>query len=349
MEQRGKKLDRRDFLVTGVKAGLVAGAGTATMASVGQFNLARAQARTKVKLGYLHTPAVDGQIWIGIDNGSFAKHGIEFETVQFTTGLELFQAMIGGSLDMLATGAVMSNFPARGQGTAFLLNNVEFATAQLWVREDQGIRSFADLKGRKISTTTGTTAHVFLDTALKANGLDPKSDVEIINQRMAEAVTSFISGAVPAVALWVPFDVTVREKLPQAKKLVDASAYYPEAAIVGGWVARNEYVEKNATTLASIIKGWVEANDYLLADTDRAIAALQSKHYPQVAPAAFAEQFKASKYFTSAQWRKLYADGTATRWLQQVTDFFVSAGGIQNPVPASKYFVPKIYLETVKA
>ena len=89
--------------------------------------------------------------------------------VQFTTGLELFQAMIGGSIDMLATGAVISNFPARGQGKMFLVNNVEFATAQLWVREDQGVKSFADLKGKKISTTTGTTAHVFLDTALRAN------------------------------------------------------------------------------------------------------------------------------------------------------------------------------------
>jgi NitT/TauT family transport system substrate-binding protein len=343
------KLKRRDFLATGVRMGLAAGAGTTAMAGIGQFNLARAQAKTKVKLGYLHTPAVDGQIWLGIDNGSFEKQGIEFETIQFTTGLELFQAMIGGSLDMLATGAVMSNFPARGQGTAFLLNNVEFATAQLWVREDQGIKSFADLKGRRISTTTGTTAHVFLETALKANGLDPKKDVEIINQRMAEAVTSFVSGAVPAVALWVPFDVTVREKVPNAKKLVDASKYYPEAAIVGGWVARNEYVEKNQATLVAIIKGWAEANDYLLSNQDKAIAALQSKRYPNVEPAAFAEQFKASKYFTSSEWRKLYADGTATRWLQQVTDFFVSAGGIQNPVPASKYFVPKIYLETIKA
>ena len=106
--------------------------------------------------------------------GSFGKAGVDLELIQFTTGLELFQAMIGGSLDMLATGAVISNFPARGQGKAFLINNVEFATAQLWVREDQGIKTFADLKGKKISTTTGTTAHVFLDNALRANNIDPR-------------------------------------------------------------------------------------------------------------------------------------------------------------------------------
>ena len=61
---------------------------------------------------------------------------------------------------------------------------------------------------------------------------------------MPEAVTSFISGAVPAVALWVPFNITVRDKVPGARKLVDASAYYPQAAIVGGWAARNDFYDQ---------------------------------------------------------------------------------------------------------
>src|SRR6478735_7830510 len=258
-------IQRRDFLKAGAAAGITALGAPAI-----------AQARTKVKVGYLHTPAVDGQIWTGMQSGSFGKAGVDLELVQFTTGLELFQAMIGGSLDMLATGAVISNFPARGQGKAFLINNVEFATAHLWVREDMGVKTFADLKGKKISTTTGTTAHVFLDNALRANGIDPK-DVEIVNQRMAEAVTSFISGAVPAVALWVPFNIAVRDKVPGAKKLVDASAFYPQAAIVGGWVASAEYEAKNGAVLQSIIRGWASANDYFIANAEAALEQLQKQ------------------------------------------------------------------------
>jgi NitT/TauT family transport system substrate-binding protein len=330
-------IDRRTFLRSG------AALGAAMLGAP-----AIAQPRSKVKLGYLHTLAVDGQIWTGIDRGSFAKHGVEFETVQFTTGLELFQAMIGGSIDMLATGAVISNFPARGQGRMFLVNNVEFATAQLWVREDQGVKSFADLKGKKISTTTGTTAHVFLDNALRANNIGA-GDVEIVNQRMSEAVTSFISGAVPAVALWVPFNITVKAKVPGARMLVDASKYYPNAAIVGGWATRDDFYAKNRATCAGIIRGWAEANDYLIGNPDAALDALQKKRYEQVPLAELKEQYGAQKMFTAAEWRKLYADGTVTGWLQQVTDFFVRFGNISNPVPASKYFDPSLYLETIKA
>ena len=332
-------MDRRRFLQ---------GTGAATALSVIGAP-AFAQARKKVKLGYLHTLAVDGQIWTGMDRGSFAREGVDFEPVQFTTGLELFQAMIGGSIDMLATGAVLSNFPARGQGKAFLINNVEFATAQLWVREDQGVKGWADLKGKKISTTTGTTAHVFLDNALRANKLDPAKDVEIVNQRMAEAVTSFISGAVPAVALWVPFNITVRSKVPGAKKLVDASAYYPQAAIVGGWATRQDFYDQNRDLVPRIIRGWCDANDYIVKNPDAALDALQKKHYQQVPLADLKEQYGAQKMFSSNEWRTMYADGTVTKWLQQVTDFFVRFGNIQNPVPASQYFDPKPYLETVKA
>ena len=323
--------------------GLAAGA-----TALGLARPALAQAGKKVRVGYLHTLAVDGQIWLGMQRGSFAKQGLDLELRQFNTGLELFQAMVGGSLDMLSTGAVISNFPARGQGKVFLINDVEFATAQLWVRDDQGIKSLADLKGKRVATTAGTTAHVFLDTALRANGVDPK-EVELLNQRMPEAVTSFISGAVPAVALWVPFNIAVREKVPRAKKLVDAGAFYPKAAIVGGWAARNDFYDQNRDVCGRVVKGWIDANDYFIANADEALASLQKTNYSQVPLGDLKEQYAAQKMFTSVEWKKLYGDGTVTKWLQQVTDFFASVANIPNPVPASQYFDAKLFLDTAGA
>lgn len=323
----------------------------AGMASVGLAGIgapAIAQQRTRIRIGYVDTLAVTGQLWTGMHRGHWAKEGLEFDPVKFNTGLDLFNAMIGGSLDMLSTGAVISNFPARGQGKAFLINNIEFATAQLWIREDQGVKTWADLKGKKISTTLGTTAHVFLDAALRANGLDPAKDVELVNQGMAVAVTSFISGAVPAVALWVPFNIQVRQRVPTARMLVDASAYFPKSAIVGGWATRADYYEKNRAILAQVVRGWAASNDELIRDSANILPVIQEKNYAQVPLAELQEQFKASKYYTSAEWHKLYQDGTALGWLQQVTDFYVRFGGIQNPVPARTYFDTKLLVDNVK-
>jgi NitT/TauT family transport system substrate-binding protein len=279
--------------------------------------------------------------------GSFERHGIDFERTEFNTGPEVFEAMAAGQLDVLSAGGVISNYLALGAGRAFLINDIEVATAQLWLRPDLGVRTFADLRGKRIATTTRTTAHVFLDRALRANNVDI-SEVEIRNSSMSAAVASFISGEVPAVALWVPFNITVREMLPGAIKLVDASAFYPQSAVVGGWVARHDYYDNNREVLGSIIRGWAEANDFILRNSSAAADALQRNHYRQASVADISEALKAQKMFSSREWKRLYSDGTVVKWLQQVSDFFMTGAGVANPKPATEYFDASLYLAVVQ-
>jgi NitT/TauT family transport system substrate-binding protein len=305
-----------------------------------------AQARTKLRLGYLHVVAVDGHIWTGLDRGSFDRQGLDFELSEFNTGPQVFDAMAEGRLDVLSAGGVISNYLALGAGRAFLINDVEVATAQLWVRPDQGVKTFSDLKGRRVATATKTTAHIFLDRALRANGIDPSS-VELVNSSMSAAVAAFIAGEVPAVALWVPFNIVVREKLPEAIKLVDASAFYPQSAVAGGWVVRHDFFDRNRDVLVRIIRAWADANDYMIRNTAAAAEALQKRHYNRASVADIAEALKAQKMFSSREWKRLYSDGTVVKWLQQVSDFFMSEAGVREAVKASDYFDPTIYLATI--
>src|SRR5215475_13023847 len=100
----GRKLDRRKF---------VAGACSALGASMIAMP-ALAQARAKVRVGYLHTIAVDEQIWLCDHLGSWARNGLDIQFKEFKTGIELFHPMAGGTIHILAPGAVISNFPTRG-------------------------------------------------------------------------------------------------------------------------------------------------------------------------------------------------------------------------------------------
>jgi NitT/TauT family transport system substrate-binding protein len=307
----------------------------------------RAQSLTKVRVGYLHVVSVDAQVMLGNHLGTWAKEGLEIETREFTTGVELFQALVGGSLDVLTTGGVLSNFPARGQGKVFLINDLEYATGQIWVHPEQGINSLKDLKGKKIATTRGTTAHDLLHQALKSVGLDSTRDVEIVNQRMSDAVTGFIAGAVPAVVLWVPFNVPIKAKAPTAKMLVDASSF-PSATIVDGWAARNDFHETQKDVLKRLIRAWMPANDFLLEKPDEALKILHDKYYQNLSTEDIGEMHRAAKWYRAAEWAKYYRDGSAAKWLNQVTTFNVEVGAIQNPVMADKYFDPSLYLDVAK-
>ena len=48
---------------------------------------------------------------------------------------------------------VFRNYLALGRGRGFLINDIEVATAQLWVRPTLGVKGMADLRGRRIATT----------------------------------------------------------------------------------------------------------------------------------------------------------------------------------------------------
>ena len=52
--------------------------------------------------------------------------------------------------------------------------------------------------------------------------------------------------------------------------------------------------------------------------------------------------------FSSREWKRLYSDGTVVKWLQQVSDFFMTGANATNATPATEYFDPSLYLATIK-
>jgi NitT/TauT family transport system substrate-binding protein len=287
---------RRSFL------GLASAAGLSAAWKVPAF-----AAADKVTVGYVHAVAVDGQLSLASSLELWKSQNLDMQFVKFQNGIEAFRAMAIGSLDVLVTGAVISHYPATGQGKVFLINDIEYATAQLWCHPDMGIGKITDVKGRKVATTTGTTAHIFLDTALRKNGINPK-DVLIINERIGDAVDSFISRAVPAIALWIPHNNRVKERAPTARMLADAAAYFPDDAIVNGWVARNAFHNTRREVLMRIIRAWADANDFLVTQPDQAVAVLHERHYSAVPVAELREELNAEKVFLSREWRRMYLD-----------------------------------------
>ncbi len=129
-----------------------------------------------------------------------------------------------------------------------------------------------------------------------------------------------------------------------AVKLVDASAFYPLSAVIGGWAARSDYYDANRETHSKIIRGWAETNDDTMRSPGAAMEALQKKHYSNAAMADISEAFKAQKTFSSREWKRLYADGTVVKWLQQGTDFFIGKADSTKAIPGSEYFDPSLYL-----
>jgi NitT/TauT family transport system substrate-binding protein len=301
--------------------------------------------KTVVKVGYLHTVAVDSHMWLGIAEGIYNDHGLKIDPVQFDTGLELSTALQGGNVDVAVMGAVLSNFPAQGGSKVFLANDVEYDTAQLWAAPGSGIESVKDLEGKKILTTEGTTAHVYLHNALKANGVDPDS-VTIVNSDMPAAVSGFLSGAAPAVALWVPFDKTVEKEMPKATLVDSAKNYYPDAAILGGWLAGNDFYDNERATLDKLTAAWLDINHQLVTETEASLKTVHETAYVDDQSLADTKRnFSFEKVYTNDEWAQMYESGEVEEWIGQVEKVFVEVGGLPAYVEPSEFFDAQVYLD----
>ena len=302
---------------------------------------------TVVKIGYLHTIAVDDKLQYGLEKGYFADQHLAIDPRQFDTGIAVSQALASGDIDVAIMGGVTSNFPAQGQGKIFMINSVETATARLYVQPDSGIKSVADLPGHSLVTTEGTTADVFLDAAMKKAGVS-RSSVKVVNAAMPDAVQAFVSGSVDAIALWVPFDLRLKEAVPDAVE-IDNAGNYPAAAVADGWIANNHWYDQHRDVAQKLIQSWLTINDAYRAKPGPALATVQKAAYDgQATLDDLKHQVKYQQDYTNDQWLQKYQNGDLLNIVGSAEKAYVDLGGVPKYVDPKQFFDTSLFIQAAK-
>jgi hypothetical protein len=152
-----------------------------------------------------------------------------------------------------------------------------------------------------------------------------------------------LPAAVPASTRGAPFNVSVKAKAPKAKMC--STLAYPSATIVDAWDGRRAtFHEKQKDVLKRIIGSFQPTTISLPPEKRRDLAAevLFEPRSPEDT-----EMHKAARRYSAGQ--GIFADGSATKWLNQVTNFNVEVGATKNPIILKITFDPSIYLEVLTA
>jgi sulfonate transport system substrate-binding protein len=75
---------------------------------------------------------------------------------------------------------------------------------EILIRSDSTIKSFADLRGHKVSVPAGTSSHYNVLAILSAAGLSD-ADVQLVDMSPPDARNAFETGQVDAWAIWPPW------------------------------------------------------------------------------------------------------------------------------------------------
>jgi len=120
------------------------------------------------------TVAHASPVWIAENRGYFRDENLAVEIREFESGRTALRTMLNeGGIDVVtaAQTPVMYNSFARNDyaiigGMVYSDNDLK-----MLVRQDRGIRTPSDLKGKVVGITTGSSGHFFLALFLAHNGL----------------------------------------------------------------------------------------------------------------------------------------------------------------------------------
>ncbi|RZA29666.1 MAG: ABC transporter substrate-binding protein [Lysobacteraceae bacterium] len=110
--------------------------------------------------------------------------GIKVEERVFAKGLDVMQAIIAGELDVGATASEAAISGRAGGAPIVVVAGFARGGARLVARPELGIRSVAQLKGRRVGVTRGAIQEVLLMAQLAKHGLkadtSPGKDVQLV-------------------------------------------------------------------------------------------------------------------------------------------------------------------------
>ncbi|MDD4929982.1 MAG: NrtA/SsuA/CpmA family ABC transporter substrate-binding protein [Gallionella sp.] len=193
--------------------------------------------------------------------GFYAAERIDVEVRSFPSGRHTLAAMFAGECALAAAGETptvhssLSRNDFRILATISVSGNIE----RMIVRNDRGIRTAADLRGRRIAVPQFTSAHNFLDAYLAANGLAPQ-DVIKVYLPAQEIAQAFRSGDVDAVAHWEPnIEVLAREFGSKAKVFTAPGLYSNSILLLVG----RDFLHQNPATVERVLRALLRAERFV--------------------------------------------------------------------------------------
>lgn len=241
--------------------------------------------RDKVTIGVAEQ-VLSAPLLITVEKGYFADEGLDVTIKNYAFGRLCLEAMFAGEVN-LSTNAqmpVVMNAFKRDDFAVIAEYSYNYDDAKIIVHKDR-IRTGADLKGKKIGTPFGTSAHFLLDIYLNYSNV-PMASVELVDilaQNLPEAMKT---GKVDAISSFEPFAYETLQLLPDKAMRMEKLELFKEAFILVG--------------MKEFIKNHPEALKKLLRSIDRGIAFIKNNKKESIE--ILARKLKVDSKFLETAW-----------------------------------------------
>jgi NitT/TauT family transport system substrate-binding protein len=229
---------------------------------------------------------------VGIEEGIFAKHGLEIESLDFAGAGKAHQALIAGSVDVELGSGVELMFIAKGspaKGIAVLAGPPMGMC--ITVRDDGEIKDSADLKGKLIGVSTAGSLTDWLATELSRRqgwGSDGVNRVPLGSQDAL--IAALVSKNVDAIVGGTQTGYRLQAG-GRGKVLTTFGRLVPDF-ITHMILASDRFIASHPDTLRSFLAGWFETVRFVKANKAETIRVTLklTRLPPEIASTIYDEQ-----------------------------------------------------------
>ncbi|MEH2468810.1 sulfonate transport system substrate-binding protein [Nitrobacteraceae bacterium AZCC 2161] len=248
----------------------------------------------------------------------------KIEWKEFPAAAPLLEALGAGAIETGLVGdapftfAAAANVPVKAIGA---IRQTQEGLAVL-VPKESAIKSFDELKGKKIATGRGSIGHQLILAALESKGWTP-ADVQIVFLAPADAKVAYSRGSVDAWSTWEPY-VSQEEVLFQSRRVLTAEGL---SAGLSLQVATPNAIRDKRPELEDFLRRLTAARIWALSNAD-SYAQTWGK-LMNVAPSV------PLNWLTRAKIRIAPIDDSVVADEQKTIDLYLRAGLIKQKLDAS--------------
>ncbi|WP_332858999.1 sulfonate ABC transporter substrate-binding protein [Janthinobacterium svalbardensis] len=326
--RHAQRLSRRTTL--GLLFAAAAGVMTAGMPAA-----ALAQAKGEVRIGYQKYGTLTLLKGRGTLEKRLAEQGVGVKWTEFPAGPVLLEGLNVGSIDFGTVGEAPPIFAqAAGANLVYVGNEpASPASEAIVVPKGSGLRTLADLKGKKIALNKGSNVHYLLLKALEKAGV-AYADIQPVFLPPADARAAFERGSVDAWAIWDPF-LAAAEKQLGARVLADGKGLVANYQF---YLASRTYAEKHPEILRIVLDEVAKVDDWGRNNPDEVATILSA----QTGLSKDVVSLAASRYAYGV--KPVSVDVIASQ--QRVADAFSSLKLIPKPIVVKDALLPARQLAT---
>nr|MDA3811759.1 ABC transporter substrate-binding protein [Spirochaetaceae bacterium] len=176
------------------------------------------------------------------------------------------RADIGGSAEYPIAKEIYNGANLQVLTTIFRTNE----NLKLIAIRDHNIATVADLKGKRIACTFGTSGEYALSLILKENGLEDK-EVEKVDTEPGDMTKVLLSGSVEAVVAWQPHVYNTLTAFPESELVIFKSMSFTEMSLLA---STSEKIKEKEEAFLRLGRVLIRTEDYISLNSEEALKLL---------------------------------------------------------------------------